>query len=198
MVLITCIVTVFEYWVKFGGVWRTTRWDKSLRNYLLPATHQFSPTTRYLKPSHATNYRQVTSFQQAAGLYNFNIYTHQGFFPTLTLVCCSGIVAVACNTIGTRKIIEVETVRVLGRWDAVGGVSVPYRGNSGAGLERSAGWPRVHLYGCSSQQIQCNSFHLDRQWFSTSNLSKPFGFVCECLVNQLQTSREHTPSDRCN
>ena len=105
----------------------------------------------------------VTSFQQAAGLTTL-ISTHQGYLHTLTLVCCSRVVAVACSTIGTRKSIEVETVRV-GLGSVVGRVSVPYRGNSVAGSCRSAAWKRIHLYGCSSQQVQdSNNFHLDQQW----------------------------------
>ena len=115
-------------------------------------------------------------------VYSFSVHRELKYYDrgrrynTLTLVCCSRVVAVACSTVGTRKCIQVETERVGWRGGAVGRVYVTHWSNSGASLWRSAAWPRIHLHGCSSQQVQHNKFHLDQQWLT----------------------REFTPTDRRN
>ena len=115
----------------------------------------------------------------------------------LTIVCFSWVVAIAWSRActGTHcKVRDVELERSA-RWvtDGVIRVTVPYRENVWAGSWRSAVWKRMHLYGRSSQQAQySNNFHYDRQGTGKHKLSD---LVCGCPV---ATSREYTPSDRCN
>ena len=117
-------------------------------------------------------------------VYSFSVHRELKYYNrgrryntlTCTLVCCSRVVAVACSTGGTRKCIQVETERV-GRGGGVGRVCVTWS-NSVAGFWRSPAWPRIHLHGCSSQQVQHNNFHLGQQWRLTGK-SKLFDSVAE-------------------